>query len=216
MEKGEVLNRLHETGVIAIFRVDSSDDCFNAMKALYEGGVRAFEITTTMLGSAGLVREARKRYGDDVLIGMGTVLDADTAQKGIEAGAQFIVGPSLHQEVLAVCAKNNVVSCPGTFTATEIVQAWKWGADLVKLFPASQLGPGYMKALMGPLPWIRFMPTGGIEAANAGEYIRAGAYCLGVGGGLVSKKAIAEGRFEELTSAAADMLQAVRDARKTS
>ena len=214
LTKEEILDRLHEIGVIGIFRVDSRDDCFNAMEALRNGGLHAFEITTTTPDAVELVREARKKYGDETLIGMGTVLDAITAERGIDAGAQFIVSPSLHKDVLSVCTKSGVVSCPGTFTATEVAMAWKWGADLVKLFPISPVGPGYMKALMGPFPWIRFVPTGGVEAGNAGDYIRAGAFCLGVGGGLVSKKAIADGRFDLLTKAAKDILRAVKDARR--
>lgn len=213
LSKDEVLKRTHDIGVIGIFRVDSPDACFKAMEALREGGLHALEVTTTTPNAVEVVREARKKYGDETLIGMGTVLDAETAEKGIEAGAQFIVSPSVDKGVLDVCRKHDVVSCPGTFSATEVVQAWKWGADLVKLFPISQVGPGYMKALMGPLPWIRFVPTGGVEVENAGEYIKAGAYCLGVGGGLVSKKAISQGRFDLLTQAARDILKAVHDAR---
>jgi len=213
LNKDEVLKRAHDIGVIGIFRVDSPDVCFKAMEALREGGLHALEVTTTTPNAVEVVREARKKYGDETLIGMGTVLDAETAERGIEAGAQFIVSPSVDKGVLDVCRKRDVVSCPGTFSATEVVQASKWGADLVKLFPISQVGPGYMKALMGPLPWIRFVPTGGVEVENAGEYIKAGAYCLGVGGGLVSKKAISQGRFDLLTQAARDILKAVHDAR---
>lgn len=214
LTKDEVLKRAHEIGVIGIFRVDSPDVCFKAMEALRAGGLHALEVTTTTPNAVEVVRQARKKYGDETLIGMGTVLDAETAEKGIEAGAQFIVSPSVHKEVLDVCRKRDVVSCPGTFSATEVVQAWRWGADLVKLFPISQVGPSYMKALMGPFPWIRFVPTGGVEVENAGEYIKAGAYCLGVGGGLVSKKAISAGRFDLLTQAARDILKAVGDARR--
>ena len=213
--KAEVLKRIHEQGVIGIFRVDSRDDCFGAMEALRAGGLNVFEITTTTPDAVGLVSEARKKYGDEMLIGMGTVTDSSTAEEGIEAGAQFIVSPSLHQEVLAACHVHGVVSCPGTFSPTEVVQAWKWGADRVKLFPISEVGPGYLKALLGPFPWMRFVPTGGIDATNAGAYIRAGAYSLGVGGGLVSKKAISDGRFDLLTRSAKEILNAVREARQT-
>ena len=213
LSKDEVLKRAHEIGVIGIFRVDSPEDCFKAMDALREGGLHALEVTTTTPNAVEVVREARKKYGDETIIGMGTVLDAETAERGISAGAQFIVSPSVQKEVLDVCKKRDVVSIPGAFSATEVVQAWRWGADLVKIFPISQVGPGYMKALMGPLPWIRYVPTGGVEVENAGEYIKAGAYCLGVGGGLVSKKAIAQRRFDLLTQAARDILKAVQDAR---
>jgi 2-dehydro-3-deoxyphosphogluconate aldolase / (4S)-4-hydroxy-2-oxoglutarate aldolase len=214
LTKEQVLNRLHEVGVIGIFRVDSKSECFDAMEALRVGGLDAFEITTTTPNTAELVSEARRKYGDEIIIGMGTVLDGITAERGIEAGAQFIVSPSLHEDVVVKCRKLGVVCCPGTFSATEVAQAWKWGADLVKLFPISPVGPEYMKALMAPFPYIHFVPTGGIDAKNAGEYIRAGAFCLGVGGSLVSKKAIAEGRFDLLTKAANDILTAVRDARR--
>jgi 2-dehydro-3-deoxyphosphogluconate aldolase/(4S)-4-hydroxy-2-oxoglutarate aldolase len=213
LTKDEVLKRVHDIGVIGIFRVDSPEDCFKAMDALKAGGLNALEVTTTTPNAIEVVREARRKYGDEILVGLGTVLDAETATKAIDAGAQFIVSPSLHKEVLDVCLKREVVSCPGTFTATEVVQAWKWGADLIKVFPISQVGPGYIKSLLGPLTWIRFVPTGGVEVENAGEYIKAGAYCLGVGGGLVSKKAISQGRFDLLTQAAKDILKAVRDAR---
>lgn len=214
LSKDEVLKRVHDIGVIGIFRVDSPEDCFKAMDALRDGGLHALEVTTTTPNAVEVVREARRKYGDQTLIGMGTVLDAQTAELGIEAGAQFIVSPGLQKEVLDVCRHHQVASIPGAFTATEVVQAWRWGADLVKIFPISQVGPGYMKALMGPLPWIRYVPTGGVEVENAGEYIKAGAYCLGVGGGLVSKKAIAQGRFDLLTQAARDILKAVGDARR--
>lgn len=214
LEKTEVLRRIHEQGIIGIFRLDSREDCFSAMDALRAGGLRVFEITTTMPDAAELVSEARKKYGDETLIGMGTVIDSSTAEEGIEAGAQFIVSPSLHKDVLAACHMQDVVSCPGTFSPTEVVQAWRWGADMIKLFPISEVGPSYLKSLLGPFPWMNFVPTGGVDAANAGDYIRAGAFCLGVGGGLVSKKAISSGRFELLTKAARDILNAVREARQ--
>jgi 2-dehydro-3-deoxyphosphogluconate aldolase/(4S)-4-hydroxy-2-oxoglutarate aldolase len=212
--KEQVLDRMHDVGVIGIFRVDSRSDCFNAMEALRDGGLDVFEVTTTTPNTVELVKEARRKYGDEIVIGMGTVLDAATAERGIEAGAQFIVSPSLDRDVVAKCRRLGVVCCPGTFSATEVAQAWKWGADLVKLFPMSPVGPEYMRALLAPFPNMRFVPTGGIDAKNAGEYIRAGAYCLGVGGRLVSKKAIAEGRFDLLTRAASDILRAVKDARR--
>ena len=211
--KDEVLQRVHGIGVIGIFRVESPEVCFKAMEALRAGGLHALEVTTTTPNAIEVVREARRKYGNETLIGLGTVLDAETAEKGIEAGAQFIVSPSVHKEILDVCKKHDIVSCPGTFSATEVVQAWKWGADLVKVFPISQIGPSYMKALMGPLPWIKFVPTGGVGVENAGEFIKAGAYCLGVGGGLVSKKAISAGNFDLLTQAAREILKAVSDAR---
>jgi len=214
MSKDSVLNRIHELGVIGIFRVDNPEDCAKAMDALREGGLHALEVTLTTPNAIQVVHEARKRYGDETILGVGTVLDAKTAERAIKMGAQIIVSPSVHREIIDACRKNDVVSCPGAFTATEVVQAWKWGADLVKIFPVSQVGPGYIEALRGPLPQVKYVPTGGVDVQNAGAYIKAGAFCLGVGGGLVSKKAIAAGRFDLLTQAAREILKAVRDARE--
>lgn len=214
MDKDSVLNRIHKFGVIGIFRVDNPEDCAKAMDALREGGLHALEVTLTTPNAIQVMHEAKKRYGDETILGVGTVLDVKTAEKAIEMGAQIIVSPSTHKEIIDVCRRYDVVSCPGAFTATEVVQAMRWGADLVKIFPISQVGPSYIKALRGPLPEARYVPTGGVNMQNAGDYMKAGAFCLGVGGGLVSKKAIAAGRFDLLTQAAREILKAVRDARQ--
>lgn len=212
--KDGILERIRDVGVIGIFRVDRPENCLKAMDALVEGGLTVFEVTTTTPRATELIAQARGVYGDRALVGIGTVLDAETAARGIDAGAQFVVSPSLHQDVLGVCRERGVVSCPGTFTPTEVVQAWRWGADLIKVFPISQVGPGYIGSILGPLPWVRLVPTGGVDAGNAGAYIRAGAYALGVGGALVSKKAISEGRYGALTEAAGAILREVRAARE--
>ncbi len=214
MDKDSVLNRIHEIGVIGIFRVDNPEDCAKAMDALREGGLHALEVTLTTPNAIQVMHEARKRYGDETILGVGTVLDAETAEKAIKMGAQIVVSPSTHKEIIEVCRRYDVVSCPGAFTATEVVRAMRWGADLVKIFPISQVGPSYIKALRGPLPEVRYVPTGGVDVQNAGDYMKAGAFCLGVGGGLVSKKAIATGRFDLLTQAAREILKAVSDARE--
>lgn len=214
MDKDSVLDRIHEIGVIGIFRVDNPEDCAKAMDALREGGLHALEVTLTTPNAIQVMHEARKRYGDETILGVGTVLDAKTAEKAIKMGAQIIVSPSLHKEIIDVCRRYDVVSCPGAFTATEVVQAWRWGADLVKIFPISEVGPSYIKALRGPLPQVKYVPTGGVSVQTAGDYIKAGAFCLGVGGELVSKKAIVAGRFDLLTQAARDILKVVRDAKE--
>ncbi len=162
-----VLDQIRRTGVIGIFRVDRPENCVSAMDALVKGGLNVFEVTTTTPRATELIAEARKRYGSSALVGIGTVLDRETAERGIDAGAQFVVSPSLHKEVIDACKSRGVVSCPGTFTATEVVQAWNWGADLIKVFPISQVGPGYITSLLGPLPWVRLVPTGGVDSANA-------------------------------------------------
>lgn len=212
--KDEVLRRIHQAGVIGIFRVDAPEKCIPAMDALIRGGLNVFEVTMTTPGALDVISEARRKYGDEALIGVGTVIDRDGAEKGIAAGAQFVVSPSLDRGVIDVCTAQGLVSCPGTFTATEIVQAWKWGADLIKVFPISQVGPEYIKAIRGPLPQTRLVPTGGIDATNLGGYLSAGAFAVGVGGGLIPQRIISEGRYDSLTEGAALVADAVKRARE--
>jgi 2-dehydro-3-deoxyphosphogluconate aldolase/(4S)-4-hydroxy-2-oxoglutarate aldolase len=212
--KDEVLRRIHQAGVIGIFRVDAPEKCIPAMDALIKGGLNVFEVTMTTPGALDVISEARSKYGDEALIGVGTVIDGDGAEKGIAAGAQFVVSPSLDRGVIDVCTAQGLVSCPGTFTATEIVQAWKWGADLIKVFPISQVGPEYIKAIRGPLPQTRLVPTGGIDATNLGAYLSAGAFAVGVGGGLIPQRVISEGRYDRLTEGAALVVDAVKRARE--
>ncbi len=212
-DKDEVLRRAHDEGIIGIFRLDSEEDCFKAIDALRAGGLHVLELTMTTPNALGIIERARARVGRDTVLGMGTVLDAESAERAIDAGAQFIVSPSLHKEILDICRKRDVVSCPGTFTATEIVQARNWGADMIKVFPISQVGPGYIRALLSPLPWAKLVPTGGVNAENAAAYIREGAFCLGVGEGIVSRKAVSSGRFDQITQATRQVLDAVKAAR---
>jgi 2-dehydro-3-deoxyphosphogluconate aldolase / (4S)-4-hydroxy-2-oxoglutarate aldolase len=213
-DKKSVLEALGEARVIGIFRVDDPSKCLDTMEALLKGGVSAFEITTTTPDAIDLIRRASDEFGERATIGIGTVLDAKTANQGMHAGAQFVVSPSLHKEVIDACKARGVVSCPGTFTATEVVQGWKWGADLIKIFPASQVGPEYIRALLGPLPWVKFVPTGGIDEKNAAGFLGAGAFCLGVGGSLIPKAAVAEGRFAEITERARALMSATSGAAK--
>lgn len=214
VSKDEVLRRVQHGGVIAIFRVDAPRKCIPAMDALMRGGLEVFEVTMTTPDALRVVSEATKKYGGRAVVGAGTVIEGDEAERAISAGAQFIVSPSVSRDVIEVCKDRGVASCPGAFTATEIVQAWKWGADLVKVFPAAQVGPGYIKALLGPLPRVRLVPTGGIDASNLGEYLAAGAFAVGIGGGLISAKSVAEGRYETLTESAAAVVKAVKEARR--
>ncbi len=211
--KNDALRRIEEVGVIAIFRVDAPQNCIPAMEALLRGGLQVFEVTMTTPGALGVVSDARRTFGDRALVGVGTVIDRSEAGEAVAAGAQFVVSPSLDREVVEYCSAKGVASCPGTFTATEIVQAWKWGADLIKVFPISQVGPGYIRAIRGPLPKVRLVPTGGIDAANLGEYLNAGAFAVGIGGGLIPAKAVAEGRYDKVTEAATAVTDAVRRAR---
>ena len=213
MKKNEIREQLLEQGVLGIIRVETSTDLVKIVKSLQKGGLRCLEITMTTPGALRAIEESRERL-PDVLMGAGTVLDAVTAREAILAGAEFLVTPTVKLDVIEVAHRYGVPVIPGAMTPTEILTCWEAGADMVKVFPASVLGPGYIKAVRGPLPQIPLVPTGGITAENAGEFIRAGAVMVCAGGWLVDKEAIAEGRYEVLTEKARRLIQAVEEARK--
>ncbi|HAF70554.1 MAG: 2-dehydro-3-deoxyphosphogluconate aldolase/4-hydroxy-2-oxoglutarate aldolase [Acetothermia bacterium 64_32] len=213
MHNTDILKELVDLGALGIIRVQSSTDLVRTAEALREGGLSCLEITMTTPGALRAIEEARGEL-PDVLMGAGTVLDAPTARQAILAGAQFLVTPTVELDVIEVAHRYGVPVIPGAMTPTEILTAWEAGADMVKVFPASVLGPAYIKAIRGPLPQIPLAPTGGITADNAGEFVKAGAALVCAGGWLVDKKAVAEGRYEVLTENAKRLLDAVRKARK--
>jgi 2-dehydro-3-deoxyphosphogluconate aldolase/(4S)-4-hydroxy-2-oxoglutarate aldolase len=205
---------LRRTGLIAIVRLDSSAELVQAAKAIAAGGVSVIEFTLTTPGALRTIEAAVKELGSEVLIGAGTVLDAETARAAILAGAEFVVAPTLSTDVIEMCHRYDKVVIPGAYTPTEILSAWEQGADFVKLFPAEVGGPAYLKAVRAPLPQVKLIPVGGVTLETAGPFIRAGAAALGVGSNLVDKKAVAEGRFTQLTSVAQALSQAVLEARR--
>jgi len=213
MRKDEVLGQLRSAGALGIIRVQTAEDLLRIATALREGGLSCLEITMTTPGALRAIEESRKKL-PDVLMGAGTVLDAVTAREAILAGAQFLVTPTVKPDVIEVAHRYGVPVIPGAMTPTEILTCWEAGADMVKVFPASVLGPAYIKAIRGPLPQIPLAPTGGITAENAGDFIRAGAALVCAGGWLVDKKALAEGRYEVLTEKASRLIVAVERARK--
>jgi len=206
------LNRLRECGVLGIIRVDQAEDLVRIAQALQEGRLDCVEITMTTPGALRAIEEATGRL-DGVLMGAGTVLDAATARQAILAGAEFLVTPTVKLDVIETARRYGIVVIPGAMTPTEILTAWEAGADMVKVFPASVLGPSYLKAVHGPLPQIPLVPTGGVTAETAGEFIRAGAAVVCAGGWLVDKQAVAEGRYEVLTERAHQLVEAVNEAR---
>ncbi len=212
MDKIEVLTILVEAKALGIIRVQGSEDLAGIAEALYGGGLFCLEITMTTPGALRAIAEAADKL-EGVLMGAGTVLDAPTARQAILAGAKFLVTPTVALDVIEMCHRYGVVVIPGAMTPTEILTAWEAGADMVKVFPADVLGPAYLKAVRGPLPQIPLVPTGGITADNAGEFIKAGAALVCAGGWLVDKKAVAEGRYEVLTERARQLVEAVRTAR---
>lgn len=214
MNKSEVLKRITEIGIVPVVRAASADEAMRAIDALQEGGISVLEITMTVPGAVAVIEELAKRFGNDVTVGAGTVLEAETARACMLAGAQFIVSPSLNLKTIEICQRYSIAVLPGALTPTEVVTAWQAGADAVKIFPCGAVGgPKYLKALKAPLPQVELIPTGGVTLQTAGEFIRAGAWALGVGADLVSTQAIRDGQPEKVTEAARAYVAAVRTAR---
>jgi 2-dehydro-3-deoxyphosphogluconate aldolase / (4S)-4-hydroxy-2-oxoglutarate aldolase len=181
--------------------------------ALAEGGVTALEVTMTVPRAVDLIQELASTLPSSCIVGAGTVVTGAQAAEVIRAGARFVVGPVLRPDVIAACREHDVAVMPGCLTPTEILTAWDAGADIVKVFPATSLGPAFFKDLRGPLPQLKLMPTGGVTRENAGDWIRAGAVAIGVGTALVDAEAVAEQRFGHLTAAARHFIRAVAEAR---
>jgi len=215
MNKTEVLQRIRATGLIPVVRAESADLAMRAVEAIKAGGVDVLEVTMTVPGAIDVIAKLAATFGAEVVIGAGTVLDPDTANKCVQAGAQFIVSPALNEETISFCRRNDVGVFPGALTPTEVGRAWNAGADAVKVFPAGAVGgASYLKALKAPLPQIELVPTGGVSLKTAADFIKAGAMALGVGADLVDTKALREGRDEVITERAREFLEIVREARQ--
>ncbi len=214
MNKSEVMQRLRDTGIIPVVRAESADEAMRAVDAVKAGGVDIVEITMTVPGAMRLIETLANRYGHEVLVGAGTVIDPRTALECMSAGAQFIVSPALNEETIECCRSNNVAVLPGALTPTEVVRAWSAGADAVKVFPAGAVGgASYLKSLKAPLPQIELVPTGGVSLKTAGDFIKAGAMALGVGADLIDLNALREGREDLIKVRAQQFLAIVREAR---
>lgn len=211
--RAAVAAAVEATGVVAIVRLPDGDQIQEVAAALVAGGVRIFEITMTVPGAVEIIAALVASAGPGVVVGAGTVLDAPSASAVIEAGAAFVVSPVFSPEVVAVCRDAGRAVMPGCFSPTEIVAAWNAGADLVKVFPATSLGPAFFKDILAPLPTLRLMPTGGVTLENAGSWIKAGAVAIGVGSALVDRTAVRERRFDEIQHNARAFIDAVAAAR---
>jgi 2-dehydro-3-deoxyphosphogluconate aldolase/(4S)-4-hydroxy-2-oxoglutarate aldolase len=183
-------------------------------RALADGGVTVVEFTMSVPNALEVLRQVRHALGDRLLLGAGTVLDTETARSVMLAGAEFIVAPTLNLDVIRLCRRYDKLVMPGAFTPTEILTAWEAGADIVKVFPADVAGPAFFKALRGPLPQIRLMPTGGVDLSTAAEFLKAGACCLGIGGHLVEPKAVADRDFDRIRSLARQYVGIVQQFRE--
>ena len=217
MNKSEILKRIRDSGLIPVVRAESSAQAMRAVAALKAGGLDILEVTMTVPGAIEVIQALAAEYGDETLIGAGTVLDPETAQACIQAGAKFIVSPALNEETIKFCRRQDVAIFPGALTPTEVVRAWKLGADAVKVFPAGAVGgASYLKALKAPLPQIELIPTGGVSLKTAADFIKAGAMALGVGADLVDPKALREGNAALLTERAREFLEIVQVTRAAS
>jgi 2-dehydro-3-deoxyphosphogluconate aldolase/(4S)-4-hydroxy-2-oxoglutarate aldolase len=214
LTRAEIVTRIQATGVVAVIRLTDAAVGRDVAQALVDGGVTALEVTMTVPRAVALIEELSGVLPENCLIGAGTVVNAATAVEVMRAGARFVVGPVLRRDVIAACRERDVPVMPGCFSPTEILEAWDAGADIVKVFPATSLGPGFFKDMRGPLPHVKLMPTGGVTRENAGDWIRAGAVAIGVGTALVDATAVAQRRFSDITAAAKHFVRAVAEARR--
>lgn len=213
MTRAEATAEIETQGIVAVIRMQDTGRLRAVVDALAAGGVRALEVTMTVPRAIEMIREIAPTLPAGFLFGAGTVLDADTAHRVIDAGAQFVVSPVFRRAVIDACHEHDVPALPGCMTPTEILDAWEAGADIVKVFPATTFGPGYLKDVRAPLPQVKLMPTGGVTLDNAGEWIRAGAVAVGVGSALLDAKAIAAGDYQVLEDGARRIVANVRAAR---
>ena len=197
-----VLETIRTCGVIAIMRVRSSEQLIAVSDAILQGGINAIEVTMTTPGALDVVHQATSKYGDSVVFGIGSVLDAETARAAILAGAQFIVCPTLNVHTIEICKRYSIPVMPGAYTPTEILTAWEAGASLVKVFPASVGGPAYIKAIKAPLPQVRLAAVGGVDLENTAIFIRSGAEVVGIGGELVNQMLVDNRDFKTITERA--------------
>jgi 2-dehydro-3-deoxyphosphogluconate aldolase/(4S)-4-hydroxy-2-oxoglutarate aldolase len=214
LTKTEVLQKIREIALIPIIRVDTPELAHRAVLAIRRGGISILEITMTVPGALRVIEELSAESPEGTLIGAGTVFKSENARECIQAGAQFIVTPSLNAKTIEYCNHEDVVILPGAMTPTEIVSAWTMGADLVKIFPAGEVGgPGFIKALKGPLPHIKMVPTGGVTLATAKAFLEAGSEAVGIGGDLVDVAALKQGKDDYVADRARQFVEIVRQVR---
>ena len=214
MTSKEILAFISEVGIVPIVRTSSAEGATQAVEAIYAGGVRAAEITMTVPGAIHALEKLADRFGGKLILGAGTVLDPETARACMLAGAEFFVTPSLRLSTIEMAKRYSKVICPGALTPTEVLTAWEAGADVVKIFPCGNVGgPKYIKALKGPFPQIEMIPTGGVNLETTGDFLKAGACAVAVGGELVDAKSVKEGRFDIIENRARQYLAAIAKAR---
>ena len=213
----DVIRRIGEIGIVPVVRAATVEDATRAVEAICAGGIPILEITMTVPNAVSVIRHVIREHGNTLLIGAGTVTTGEQAEQCIRAGAEFIVSPGLSTHVLAVAQACAKLAIPGALTPTELMHAQDNGATLIKIFPCGNVGgPKYLRSLKGPFPNAALIPTGGVNASNAADYVAAGAFALGVGGDLVDAAALRDGNLSKITQAARDLVQAVQQARELS
>lgn len=211
MSGNKSLQRVLDHKIVAVIRADNGDLLVDVAESLLAGGVEVMEVTFTVPRAIRVLEKVADRIGSRILLGAGTVLDTETCRAALLAGAEFIVSPTVNVEVIELCQRYSKVVMPGAFTPTEVVTAWQAGADIVKIFPSEITGPKYLKALHGPLPHVRLMPTGGVNLDTAAEFLRCGACALGIGSSLVDPKVVAAGDLKKIESLARQFVQIVKE-----
>jgi len=211
--KEQNLKTVSDAGVVAVIRANSKDQLVGITEALLAGGVPGIEVTMSTPKAISGIEMLADRFGDRAVIGVGTVIDAATARDAIAAGAQFVVSPVFDEQIVLTTRRYGKIMIPGAFTPTEILRAFSAGADVVKVFPSTVLGPQYFKDILAPLPQLRLTPTGGVDVKNAGDWIKAGAVFVGAGSSLVTKDALAKSDWAGVTANAKAFVEAIRTAR---
>ncbi|MFQ3591759.1 MAG: bifunctional 4-hydroxy-2-oxoglutarate aldolase/2-dehydro-3-deoxy-phosphogluconate aldolase [Gemmataceae bacterium] len=214
MNREQQLQQILQSGIVAVVRCPEASALLDVCRALAEGGVTVVEITLSVPDALEVVRTIRRELGNRLLLGAGTILDAETGRLALLAGAEYLVAPTLNLDVIRLCRRYDKIVMPGAFTPTEILTAWEAGADIVKVFPAEVVGPTFFKAMRGPLPHLRLMPTGGVDLTTAAAFLDAGACCLGVGSQLVDPKLVAAGDLAAIRQRAEQYVEIVRRHRK--
>ena len=214
MNKSDLLGRLLDPGVIAILRADRATHLLDAIRALVDGGITAIEVTMTTPGALQVIADAKAALGEKIIMGVGSVLDRETARQAVLVGAQFVVTPVVRPKVIRICNRYGIPVASGAMTPSEALTAHELGSDFVKVFPAENLGPGYMKSLLAPLPMLQLIPTGGVTPQNVPDYFAAGCVAIGAGSTLLQRDALEAGAWDRVTARAEEFVAAARKVRR--
>ena len=212
MSRSKIVSQIIEQKVVAVVRMNDHHRFLKVAEALLAGGINTLEVTMTVPNALEVISICRQEFGDSVNVGVGSVLETKTAERAINAGAQYIVSPIFKPDIIKVAHKYSLPAMPGCLTPTEVYAAWECGADIIKVFPANVVGMAFFKAILAPIPGLRLMPTGGVSLSNAGEWLQAGACAVGVGSALLEKQAISDGNYRKLSLNAEKIMQSVQSA----